>query len=127
VFWQQLGFSFWLIFITGVNTLDVAIYWFKAKHSQDFLWALIGRGIFLTVAIFFILSKSSADYFNPKVRRTLRNAILLSFCIWSLEAVLKQAVAFNFRHWEGAYSFFILFYFVLCALLPVQMKILQNE
>lgn len=127
VIWQQIGFSFWLIFITGVNTLDVAMYWLRVKTSQNLSWCFAALAFLLILCVWSVLSASSMDYFNPKIRRTLRNAVLLSYGIWSFEAIFKQAVAFNFHHWEGAYTFFIVFFIFLCAALPLQIKNLERE
>lgn len=125
--WQQAGFSFWLVFITGINALDVIIYWLKVKSSQNLVSPMIALAVFFTAAVWMVLSKTDADYFNPKLRRTLRNAVLFSFAVWSLEAILKQAVIFNYHHWEGAYTFFVLFFILLCGFLPAQVRILERE
>lgn len=125
--WQQAGFSFWLIFITGVIALDCIFYWLKVKNFQGLMAPLVVLAVFFTAAAWMVLSKSTVDYFNPKLRRTLRNAVLFSFAVWSLEAILKQAVVFNYHHWEGAYTFFVLCFVLLCAFLPVQVRILERE
>lgn len=125
--WQQAGFSFWLVFITGMNALDTAVYWLKVKTSQNLVVPFTALSVFFLAAVWMVLSKTDVDYFNPKLRRTLRNAVLFSFAVWSLESFLKQAVVFNYRHWEGAYGFFIAFFLLLCVFLPAQVRILERE
>lgn len=92
--WQQAGFSFWLIFITGANALDSSVHWLRVKHSG--LEIYFGIQIFiLAVAVWLALSKNAADYFNPKLKRTLRNTVIFTFSVWTFQAVLKWSVVFG--------------------------------
>lgn len=121
---QRAGFFVLVLFIPLANAWDVIAYWLSVR-SFDSMWPFIAAcGVFLFLGACIILSKQDMDFLHPKLRRTLTSSVRFFLVCLILFAISKQHLVLG-RHWEDAYTFFIVLFVALDIMITVQLKKLQ--
>lgn len=123
---QRAGFLVWLSVIPLINTWNVVTHWLISRPLEQ-IWPYAALcGAFLLAGGCIVLAKPDLDFLNPKLRRTLAGSSLFFSVYMAAIAIGKEKLVMP-RHWEEAYTFFILSICFLSALLPVQWRRLSEE
>ncbi len=117
---QRAGFLVWMVLVPLLNTNNVFRHWLITRPFSV-LWPYIASAsVFLLVMGVVVLLRPDTDFLVPKIRKNLSSSALWFTAYMIAIAIGKQWLVMGNGHWEDAYTLFVVFFAVLCLLVPLQ-------